>query len=141
MKRYGFVVLMGVGMAFSWAAMAQQNPMQAGNWEIRMEMDMPNAPIKLPPITQTQCITQEQIDDPAKALSGPQAESCEISDYTVDGNTMSWSMACSQPEQMTGTGQMTFTDANTYTGVVTLSTSAGNMTMKYAGKRLGACEK
>lgn len=143
MKRFGFAVVVMVAVACSWAVVAQQNPMRPGNWEIRMEMDVPNAPIKLPPITRTQCITQEQIDNPAEAFSGPQGENqnCEVTDYTIDGNEVSWSMSCSQPEMMTGTGHMTFNDGDTYTGVVTMTMSAGTMTMKYSGKRLGACEQ
>jgi hypothetical protein len=41
---------------------------------------------------------------------------------------------------MTGSGEMKF-EGDTYVGLMKMTTSRGEMTMKYSGKRLGECEK
>ena len=43
-------------------------------------------------------------------------------------------------QKMTGTGEITY-GTNTYDGVMKMKMDMGEMTMKYAGKRLGDCTK
>jgi hypothetical protein len=142
MKRFRFVVLMASGVALSWVAFAQQNPMRPGRWEVSAQMEMANAPVSLPPITNAQCITQEQLDDPNSAIpSGPQDANsdCKVSNYQADGKKVTWTMACSKPQPMTGSGELVFSSPDNYTGMVKISTPAGDMSMKMSGKRLGDC--
>ena len=109
-----------------------------------MQMDMPNMPVKMPEMKTIQCVTPEQAKDPANALpSGPQAgrggkSDCKVSDYNVSGKTVTWSMACTTPQPMTSTGQMTFTD-DSYTGTMKMTSPQGPMSMKVSGTRLGDC--
>jgi hypothetical protein len=91
----------------------------------------------------TQCITKEQAADPSKSLPSGSADSkndCKVSDYKVEGGKVSWKVACSKPQKMTGSGEMTFTD-ETYDGAIKMSMEFGEMTMKLAGKRTGECTK
>lgn len=131
-------------LAFPAAAVAQ-SPIRPGRWEVAMQMQMPNMPIQMPEMKTTQCITPEQAKDPSKSLpSGPQngrgaaKNDCKVSDYKVSGNTVTWSMACTQPEALTSTGEMSFSD-DSYDGTVKMNMQQGAMTMKVAGKRLGDC--
>ena len=56
------------------AAVAAQSPIRPGQWEVVLQMDMPNMPVKMPEMKTTQCVTPEQAKDPASSLpSGPQA--------------------------------------------------------------------
>jgi hypothetical protein len=57
--------------------------------------------------------------------------------YKMDGNKVNWSVAC---EQMTGAGEFVYS-ADTYTGTMRVKSQGKEMTMKYAGKRLGDCTK
>ena len=142
MKSLRLVGLVVCGVALSWAAIAQQNPMREGRWEVTMLMELAAAPVKLPPMTTTQCVTKEQIDDPASAIpTGPagQNNDCKVSDYRVNENNVSWKMACSTPEQVSGSGELAFTGDSAYTGVLSLTTPQGNMTMRMSGRRLGDC--
>lgn len=142
MKRIGFAGVVAAGVALSWAVVAQQNPMRPGNWEVTVKMNIANAPVDLPASTETQCVTQEQIDDPTRLLAGPQgqADSCMVSDFTIDGNTISWAMTCTSPVTLSGTARMVFASPESYTGTMTLTTPQGEMTMNMTGKHLGACE-
>ena len=130
-----------VAMALSVSALAQ-SARRDGRWEVKTEMEMPGTPMKMPPMTMTQCITKEQAEDPQRSV--PQGRgtpnNCKVFDYKVTGNTVTWSMKCEGPEAMSGTGEITYGE-NTYEGVMKMERQGQTMTMKYAGKRLGDCVK
>lgn len=122
---------------------AAQSPMRPGNWETTMEMDMPGMPMKMPPMKNTRCVTQQEIDSPNRGLpSGPQKNpnDCKITDYKQSGNTVSWNVACSGQQPMTGSGELKFNN-DAYDGVIKMMMNQQQMTMKMAGKRLGDCAK
>ena len=132
-----------VVLAFVAAAShaAAQNPMRPGRWEVTMQMDMPNMPVQMPAMKNAQCVTQQQIDSPNRALpSGPtkNPNDCKVSDYKVSGSTVTWTMACSGQQPMTGTGEMRF-NGDTYDGTLKMMMGVQEMGMKFSGKRLGDC--
>lgn len=97
------LVVLIIVLASGSAAIAQ-SPIRPGRWEVVMQMDMPNLPIKMPEMKSTECITPEQAKDPANSLPrGPQdgrgssKNDCKVSDYKVSGNTVTWQMACTSP--------------------------------------------
>lgn len=135
-------------LALSIAAFAQ-GPRRDGQWEVKMEMDMPGMPAGMPPMTSTQCITPEEAKDPEKAVPqmgrggrgrGRGNQDCKVSDYKMDGNKATWTMKCEGDMAMTGAGEFVYA-ADTYTGTIKMETGRGAMTMKYSGKRLGDCVK
>jgi hypothetical protein len=97
----------------------------------------------LPAQTTTQCITKEEAADPQKGLPqtgrGNNPSDCKLSDYKVDGNKVTWTMAC-EKEQMKGTGEFVYS-GETYTGTMKMNAQGQEMTMKYDGKRVGDCTK
>jgi hypothetical protein len=119
-----------------------QSPIRPGRWEVTMQMQMPNMPAQMPEMKMTQCVTPEQVKDPANALPRPESgrggSDCKVSDYKQSGNTVTWKMACTKPQQMTSTGEMTFTD-DSYSGTMKNVMPQGEMTMKMSGKRIGDC--
>ena len=68
------------------------------------------------------------------------ASNCTISDHKVTGNKVSWKMACTGAEPMTGSAEITYTD-DTSVGTMTMNRAGQAMTVKYTGKRLGDCTK
>ena len=142
MKRLA-VALVCVG---SVAAIAlAQGPRRDGEWEVKMEMNMPGLPANMPAMTSKQCITPAEAGDPQKAMPpqgrGGNASDCKISDYKTDGNKVTWSMKCEGRQPMTGTGEFVYME-NAYTGTMIMDMQGrGTMTMKYTGKRLGDCNK
>jgi hypothetical protein len=122
-----------------------QSPVRPGRWEVTMQMQMPGAPVQMPEMKTTQCVTPEDAKDPTRSLpNGPQGRGgpkndCKMEDYKTSGNTATWKMVCTSPQAMTSTGEMTFTD-DSYNGTMKIDAAQGQMTMKMAGKRLGDCK-
>jgi hypothetical protein len=144
MKHTALIIALALTTSIAFVAQAQ-GPRRDGRWEVKVEMDMPGMPQGMPPMTSTQCITPEEAKDPQKAM--PQGgrggrggtSDCKVSDYKVDGNKVSWSMAC-PAQQMSGTGEFVYA-GDTYTGTMKMDRGGQAMTMKYSAKRLGDCTK
>jgi len=132
-------VLCAAGAA---ALVAQQNPMRPGRWEVTMEMQMANMPMKMPATKTSSCITAEQLaKDPNSGLpsGGPgNAQACKVTEQNWMGNTGTWKVTCTGANPTTSEGTMTFM-GESYTGNVKMTTQQGVMTMQLAGKRLGDC--
>ena len=115
------------------------SPQKPGNWQMTMEMDAPNMPMKMPPMTFTHCVTKEDVENPDRAVpKGRENSNCKVSDYKVDGNKVSWSMKCEGKKPMSGNGEMTF-EGDSYTGWTKMHVDDQDMTVKWSGKRLGDC--
>ena len=88
---YVCAVLMALPVVSNAASAA--SPMKAGKWKITTQMEMPGMPVKMPPITVETCVTKEQAENPEKSV--PEAgKDCKVSDYKINGNTVTWSVAC-----------------------------------------------
>ncbi|MDQ3282200.1 MAG: DUF3617 domain-containing protein [Acidobacteriota bacterium] len=140
MRKYVTYVLAGLTvMAAVVPASAATSPQKPGKWQIKMQMDMPGMPFKMPPVTTEVCLTEEDLNNPEKAVPSDPKAKCTISDYKVDGNKVTWSMDC--PKQDTkGTGEITY-DGDSYDGSMKMTVGEQVMTTKYSGKWLGACKK
>ena len=131
------------------AAVIAQSSMRPGQWEISTQMQMPNMPagFQMPVTKTTRCVTPEQAKDPASTVprDGGRGrggkDDCKMSDMKASGSTITWSMACTSPDKITGTGEMTFTGDDSYTNTMKMVMPQGEMTMKMTGKRVGDCTK
>jgi hypothetical protein len=117
-----------------------QNSMREGQWEVTMQMEMPGMPMQMPPMKNMQCVTKEQLKDPGNALpKGPDSKDCKVSDYKNEGNKVTWKMACTGSQKMTGSGELVF-NGDSYDGAITMTMDPqGQMKMKLSGKRVGDC--
>jgi hypothetical protein len=134
------LLVIALTMFVAEAAVLAQSPMRPGKWEVSTQMEMPGAPMQMPPMKMTRCVTAEEANDPANTVQGPERGDCKVSDYQMTGNTATWKMACTKPQAMSGTAEMTFS-GDAYNGVMKMSTSHGPMSMKLSGKRVGDCDK
>lgn len=136
-------------------ALFAQSPRRDGKWEITTQIEMAGMPQGrgMPAMTTTQCITKEQAADPQKAVPQPpsrggQGSDCKVSDFKSNGNKVNWTIKCTTPQAVDGTGEMTYGN-DTYEGVMTMNmqmarggqTMPMQMTMKMNGKRLGDCDQ
>ncbi|HVG55576.1 MAG TPA: DUF3617 family protein [Vicinamibacterales bacterium] len=122
-----------------------QSQMRPGRWEITTQMDMPGMPVKMPPQKVTRCVTPEEANAPANTLGDPGGRgrggsNCKVTDQKIDGNKVTWKMACTGADAMTGEGELVF-KGDSYAGKMSMSMAQGQMTMQYTGTRVGDCTK
>jgi hypothetical protein len=109
-----------------------------GKWEVTTRMEMVGMQMNMPPVTHTQCITE---NDYVPQTSQP-GEECKITKTTVSGDTVTWTMHCrGQGGEMNGTGTVTYR-GDTFEGKITMSMvpSGMSMTIYTNGRRIGECD-
>jgi hypothetical protein len=125
--------------AIAAGAQTFKSPQKPGKWQIKMEMDVPGVPMKLPPITTEVCLTEADLSDPQKSVPTDPKSDCKVADYKVKDSTVSWSVDC--PKQKTkGSGEITYA-GDTFTGAMKMKMGEQEMATKYSGKWLAACTK
>ena len=124
------------------AAVAAEPVVRPGKWEISFSLDIPGLPMKMKPITMTQCLSEEDASDPNKSFpsSGPKDQNCKVTDHKVEGNKVTWTAKCTGKTESITSGEMTI-EGDSYEGVVTTSTGGQEAATKIKGKRLGDCVK
>ena len=116
-----------------------QSPQKPGKWNVKMQMEIPGMPFKMPPVNMDVCLTEEDLKDPQKSVPNDPKAKCTVSDYKIDGNKVSWSVDCPK-DKTKGNGEITFSDTK-YDGWMKMTVGEQEMTTKYSGKFLGACTK
>ena len=136
LRNFALCVLV-LAIAVPTFAAEAKPPMKAGKWQITITMDMPGMPMKMPPMVMTKCVTKEEAErpEPPKPKKG---DDCTVSDYKLDGNTVTWTMKC-EKQNMTGEGKITFS-SDSYDGEAHMKMSDMDITQKFAGKYLGECD-
>jgi len=131
---FSTLVVLLTAVSFSFAASGPD--MNEGLWEITTTMKMQG--MNMPSHTHTQCITK---DDLVPRSSQPGQE-CTISNYEVEGNTVSWSIRCStQGGEMNGTGKITYRgDSFDGTMDMTMPGSGAEVVTHMSGRRIGDCK-
>ena len=129
----GALLLAVAGSAFG------QSPQKPGKWNVKMQMEIPGMPFKMPAVNVDVCLTEEDLKDPAKAVPNDPKKKCTINDYKVDGNKVTWSMDCPK-DKTTGTGEIAFSE-DSYTGWMKMLVNEQEMTTKYTGTWKGECKK
>jgi Protein of unknown function (DUF3617) len=133
-----FLFLAIATLAFAPPAFSQA-PGPDELWEVTTKMEMPGMPMAMPAQTNRVCV--EKGNDEA-LLKG--RDNCRITDRRRSGNTVTFSMACTGRDAMTGTGSITFT-ADGYDGSMQMKGSAEGrsieMSQKMSGRKVGTCTR
>ena len=135
MKKVTLLALAALTLAGS--ALAANPPQKAGLWQIKMQMEVPGMPFKMPAINTEVCLTEEDIANPQKAVPNDPKSKCTIGDYKVDGNVVTWTVDCPK-DKTKGNGEITFTE-DSYTGWMKMQMGEQEMTTKYTGTYKGDC--
>lgn len=114
-------------------------PQRPGKWNVKMQMEVPGMPFKMPPVNFDVCLTEEDLKDPQKAVPNDPKSSCKVGDYAVDGNKVTWTIDCPK-EKMKGKGEITY-DEKSYTGSMNMTVGEQEMSTKYTGTWKGECTK
>ena len=123
-----------VPLLWPLAAVAQDKEL----WEVTTKMEMPGMPMAMPAQTQRVCLPKTRKDDDLV----PKTEGCRVSDVKRAGNKVTFNVACTGTDPMTGTGEITSMPAS-YDGRMRLKGKMGDQTMEmshtFSGKRVGDC--
>lgn len=135
-RRAGAVVGLTV-VVLAGPMAAQSGVRRDGRWDVTMESNYGGRALKS---TITQCITKEQSADPMSTLpGGPEAQQgCRMSDYKVEGPTVTWTVSCQGPPPARTRGEYVY-KADSYVGVMTMERAGQTITTRLSGKRLGDC--
>lgn len=139
MRKYTSYALAGLLLVAALPMSAADHPQKPGKWQIKMQMEIPGMPFKMPAVNTQVCLTEEDLANPEKAVPNDPKQKCTVSDYKVDGNTVTWSIDCPK-DKTKGTGEITYA-GDAYTGTMNMTAGEQAMKMTYSGKWLGACQK
>ncbi len=121
----------GIALALSLAPARAADTEPGVWWEQTIEMSMQG--MSMPATTQRTCVPKKGMTEPPGAARD---ERCKVSDVKTVGSKMTWKMECSEPERMTGEGEIT-RGKDTYAGSMAMHSARGDMTMKMKGKLVG----
>jgi hypothetical protein len=125
-------------LALALALPTFAGPVNPGKWQVTLTTEMPNMPVKMPPMSFTYCISKEEAENPQPPKSKHE-NGCTVSDYKMDGNVVTWSVKCTGKNEMSGTGKMVL-NGDTYEGETHMKTGDMEINQKMSGKLLGACD-
>lgn len=138
--RVTVLILVVVGL-MATPLLAETPPQKPGKWQIKMQMEMPGMPVKMPEVTTSVCLTEEDLKDPQSAVPNDPKSDCKVGDYEIDGNTVRWSVDCPS-QKMKGSGEITFNaDGTSYEGTMEMNLDGQEMSTRYSAKHQGACSK
>jgi hypothetical protein len=135
-KLLGAALIMLATVSFCLAG--SKPNIKAGKWEVTTRMEIPGMQMNMPPMTHTQCITENNY---VPQTSQP-GEECEITQTRVSGDTVTWAMHClGEGGEMTGTGTVTYR-GDSFKGEISMSMapSGMGMTIYTNGHRIGDCD-
>lgn len=139
MRKYMTSALVALAM-LAVGAQAADHPQKPGKWKMTFQVEMPAMPVKIPPVTKEICITEEDLKDPAKSVPGGDPKmKCDISNYKIDGKTVTWDVDCPQ-QKMKGHGEVAYTD-DSFAGAVKMLMGEQEITTKFSGKWISECSK
>lgn len=129
-------VLVASGGAFV-APLAHAQAAKGDLWESTAQISIEGMPMKLPATTQKVCSAKEWTNPPG---SVDKQRNCKNSNMkAVGSNKFTWDVTCTGPT-MTGTGEMTRTGADAYSGTIKFTSAQGNMTLTLSGSKVGDCD-
>ena len=131
MRRLAIVLL---GSIFSLVAAEEPAKVMGDLWEVTTQMSMEGAPMALPTQKSKVCVQKDQFP-----VTADERHKCTNSEFKKEGSKVTWKSACEGG--MTGEGEITYSDADNYTGTLKFTSPQGIMTAKLTGKNLGTpCE-
>ncbi len=141
LRRLCLILLMTVSTLFPGSivrSIADSGPnMKDGLWEITIEMEMQGMPMKMPPMTHTQCITRKN----AVPSASQPGQECKMTENHINGDTVTWQMECDTPEgSAKAAGKITYA-GDTFKGEIKMKMQGMEMLQHLDGKWVGECSQ
>ena len=136
-----FRALLAALLLYPFALMAQDIPMNPGQWEMKMTMQMSMMPQPQVKVT-SKCIEESELNLESFQMAGD--SECSQADTELVGNTVRGSITCPGPtSDMTGNWEFTV-DGDSLVGHGIMNTDMGGKPMEiklaWEGKRTGDCD-
>ena len=138
MTRKPLVVSVFLLATVSFALAGSKPNVKPGKWEVTTRMEMVGMQMNMPPMTHTQCITENDY----VPQTGQPGDECKITKTNVSGDTVTWTMNCrGEGGEMNGTGTVTYR-GDSFKGEISMSMapSGMSMTLHTNGRRIGECD-
>jgi len=107
-------------------------------YDVTVKMEMAGMPMAMPPVSQRLCVKKGAKDEDFV----PRQENCRVSDTTRTGSRVTFKIACTGSNAMTGAGDFTFV-ADGYNGQMRMRGKMEghdvDMTQTIAARRVGGC--
>ena len=116
---------------------------QAGKWELTVDVSLAQGSTPSGPIVETRCISEEEARNPQRVFSDPGRPGCVFLDARDTGSEYTFSLDCrGGPVPVRGSGRVSYT-AQTLEGIIDLVAEQSNLRIvthsTVKGRRLGSC--
>ena len=123
------------------APLAARADLRAGSWELTVSAGVAGAP-PMAAQTRTQCLRAEDARDPGRVFGPNTDPNCSFSDKSDNGSEFSFTVSCTGPIPITGTGHVSY-GAERMSADMELSGEANGQkfatTSHVTGHRVGPC--
>ncbi|HEX7043801.1 MAG TPA: DUF3617 family protein [Burkholderiales bacterium] len=115
-----------------------------GLWEFEMKMAVPGVSVAIPPVRYSQCLTRTNMVPSQPEQQGLPMK-CEDRKPSVKGDTVSWTMRCTDGDTvMEGSGQVTYRGNRMHGSFKSTMRAKGRpgqtVTNEISGRRIGPCK-
>ena len=136
MTRFGYGRLLAASVALLVTLAPARAESPGVLWQTTSQTVMPGLPFSPPPNTSQLCTAREWNQPPPP----PPGQSCEVSNFRRDDSKVSWDTVCTGQMDMSGHGEITFTSADSYTGVISFTAEGTSVTVNLSGTKIGDCD-
>jgi hypothetical protein len=127
-----------LSLALPAVASAEGGRLQPGLWEITAQVEVPGMAGSIPPVSQTECLSQADLDaDPA---AGIDKGACRATDVQRSGDRVTWNLACGGSQAGTGRGEIVYEGTTGYGGWMTFETGGTTLRTNLRARRIGECK-
>ncbi len=139
-------IVVAIGVGLTATPLIAADGIQPGLWKITTVVV--NNGMKLPPQTNSRCLTAEQAGDLADTFSprfGGTNTTCERTQYTKSEQKLTWRLECRGQFNMDSTAEFTFFSPLRYTAVISTKGWVGNQQVADSqvaleGEFIGICQ-
>ena len=113
-----------------------------GLYEYTMKMNMPGAPMNMPPQTLRRCLSPKDVGSNKALEMPPEPNSdCQVKDMVLTGGQYSYKVSCTRPQKLTGTVKGTLTATSmTMDMTMTIPEVPGPIQQSATARRIGECK-
>lgn len=130
--------LMGVlalGLWFAAFPVRATQRLEAGRWEVKVDVSDGGSGLKPPSTSQTECLSQQDVD--ADPLPEMEKGACRATKVQRSGDRVTWDLDCGPLGK--GRGEVTYRSPTLYDGWITLDLGGASVKATVRATRVGDC--